>query len=65
MEKNFTIQAGDILIVKGKELTSKLLSLSQKFFYLKNNASHILIAISDGFYIHAVPEGGSSNYIYS
>lgn len=58
MEENFTIQAGDILIVRGKELTSKLLSLSQKFFYLKNNASHVLIAISDGFYIHAIPEGG-------
>ena len=58
MEENFKIQAGDILIVRGKELTSKLLSLGQKFFYLKNNASHILIAISDGFYIHAIPEGG-------
>ena len=32
--------------------------LDLKFFYLKNNASHILIAISDGFYIHAIPEGG-------
>lgn len=58
MKDNFTILAGDILIVRGKEITSKFLALSQKFFYLKNNASHILIAISDGFYIHAIPEGG-------
>ena len=54
MEKiKFLIETGDILIVKGKAKGSKFLAFIQKLFYLKNNASHILIAIADGFYIHA------------
>ena len=58
MIKEFDIQAGDILIVKGKSNVSKVLSISQKFFYPANTSSHILISVSDGFYIHATSEHG-------
>lgn len=59
MSSDFYIQAGDILIVKGKKLSSKILSLSQKFFiYPQNTSSHILISVGDGFYIHSTSEDG-------
>ncbi len=58
MKEKFDIQAGDILIVKGKSGFSKILALSQKFFYLKNTSSHILISVADGFYIHATSNKG-------
>ena len=58
MIEEFDIKAGDILIVKGKSNVSKLLSISQKFFYPANTSSHILISVSDGFYIHATSESG-------
>lgn len=58
MSEEFDICAGDILIVKGKNHISKLLSVSQKLFYLSNTSSHILISVSDGFYIHATSDKG-------
>ncbi len=56
--KQFNIEVGDILIVQGKSNMSKILVQAQKPFYFKNTASHILIAIADGFYIHATGDKG-------
>ena len=62
MEKNvtgkFDIQVGDVLIVKGKTSTSKILSIAQKVLYWKNTSSHVLISFSDGFYIHSTGDKG-------
>lgn len=57
-KKNFAIEAGDILIVQGKSIMSKILVAAQKPFYFKNNASHILITIADGFFIHSTGDKG-------
>lgn len=58
MSSDFYIQSGDILIVKGKRFSSKILSISQKFIYPKNTSSHILISVGDGFYIHSTSDRG-------
>lgn len=58
MTGKFDIQVGDVLIVKGKTSTSKILSIAQKVLYWKNTSSHVLISFSDGFYIHSTGDKG-------
>ncbi len=58
MEDDFFIEAGDIFLVTGKNLMSKPIAKGQKAFYPKAISSHILIAISDGIYIHATSDKG-------
>lgn len=58
MEEKFSIQAGDIFLVTGMNAMSKPITKGQKAFYGKAISSHILIAISDGIYIHATSDSG-------
>lgn len=58
MEEKFSIQAGDIFLVTGINAMSKPITKGQKVFYDKAISSHILIAISDGIYIHATTDSG-------
>lgn len=58
MTEQFDIEVGDVMIVKGKTKSSKLLSLAQKVFYFKNSSSHVLISFADGFYIHSTGDKG-------
>lgn len=58
MNKNFEIQVGDVMIVKGKNIKSKILSFAQKALYWNNTSSHVLISLADGLYIHSTGEKG-------
>lgn len=58
MSQNFEIQVGDVMIVKGKTITSKILSIAQKAFYWNNTSSHVLISLADGLYIHSTGDKG-------
>lgn len=58
MEEEFFIQAGDIFLVTGLNVMSKPIAKAQKAFYSDAISSHVLIAISDGIYIHATSDNG-------
>ncbi|WP_323594424.1 YiiX/YebB-like N1pC/P60 family cysteine hydrolase [Aliarcobacter butzleri] len=58
MCKDFEIQVGDVMIVKGKTIKSKILSIAQKALYWNNTSSHVLISLADGLYIHSTGDKG-------
>lgn len=56
--ETFDIEVGDVMIVKGKTKTSKILSVAQKILYWNNTSSHVLVSFADGFYIHSTGDEG-------
>ncbi len=58
-EKDFFIQAGDLLLVRGTNPMSKPIVVGQKILKpFHATSSHILISIGDGIYIHATGDKG-------
>lgn len=47
------MEIGDVLLVTGKRITSKLLVWSQKLLYAKAQSSHVEFSMGDGVFLHA------------
>jgi Permuted papain-like amidase enzyme, YaeF/YiiX, C92 family len=59
------LETGDVILMTGKSIKSKILAQSQKGFYIKAQSSHVALVHADCICIDAMPDFGVSNRLIS
>lgn len=59
------LQTGDLILVTGKQTSSKILANSQKVIYYNARSSHVIVVHTDFICIDAMPKVGVSNRLIS